>query len=68
MGYSPLSDQQLEAMLLDDTDLPASACLPNGINMPINLTANEAYDACRSLKGSLLRQEVYALDGSELEK
>ncbi|KAG7284482.1 hypothetical protein NEMBOFW57_010857 [Staphylotrichum longicolle] len=67
-GDGPLSDQQLEAMLLEDTVLPASIRLPSGVDMPINLTANEAYDACRSLKGSILRQEIYALDGSELEK
>lgn len=67
-GDGTLSDQQLEAMLLEDTVLPASVRLPNGVDMPINLTANEAYDACRSLKGSLLRQEVYALDGSSWEK
>ncbi len=55
-------------MLLDDTVLPVSVRLANGVDVPINLTANEAHDACRSLKGSLLRQEVYALDGSILEK
>jgi RHS repeat-associated protein len=40
-------------MLLDDTILPSG------------LTAEEAREACRSLKGSMLRQEVYALDGAE---
>jgi RHS repeat-associated protein len=40
-------------MLLDDTILPR------------DLTPEEAREACRSLKGSMLRQEVYALDGSE---
>ena len=40
-------------MLLDDTILPA------------HLTPEEAREACRSLKGSMLRQEVYALDGQE---
>ncbi|KAJ4032988.1 hypothetical protein NW756_014037 [Fusarium oxysporum] len=65
-GY--LSDQQLNAMLLPDTVLPNSFRLPNGTDIPISLTSNETYDACRSLKGSILRQEVYALDGSDLEK
>lgn len=41
------------AMLLDDTILPA------------HLTSEEAPEACRALKGALLRQEVYALDGKE---
>jgi RHS repeat-associated protein len=43
----------LAAMLLDDTILPA------------HLDAEEAREACRALKGSMLRQEVYGLDGQE---
>ncbi len=39
--------------LLDDT------VLPNG------LSPEETREACRALKGSMLREEVYALDGSE---
>ena len=39
--------------LLDDTVLPS-----------VPITADETCEACRSLKGSILRQEVYALDGS----
>lgn len=45
-----LGQGDLEAMLLPDTVLPG------------NLTAEESREACRSLKGSILRQEVYALD------
>jgi RHS repeat-associated protein len=40
-------------MLLEDSALPET------------LTAPEAREACRALKGSVLRQEVYALDGNE---
>ena len=40
-------------LLLDDTVLPAG------------LTLEEEREACRALKGAMLRQEVYALDGSE---
>lgn len=40
-------------MLLDDTILPG------------DLTPEAAREACRSLKASMLRQEVYALDGKE---
>ena len=47
-----LIDEQLESLLLADTKLPA------------DLTAEEAREACRALKGSVLRQEVFALDGS----
>ncbi len=50
---SDLDRSQFEAMLLDDTILPS------------HLTPEEAREACRSLKGSVLRQEVYALDGKE---
>ena len=48
-----LDEEQLEAMLFPDTILPA------------DLTAEEAREACRSLKGSTLRQEIYALDQKE---
>ena len=52
-GEGRLSHEQIQAMLLDDTILPE------------HLTPEEAREACRSLKGSMLRQEVYALDGKE---
>ena len=32
--------------------------------MAHNLSANEVLEACRTLKGSVLRQEIYGLDGS----
>jgi RHS repeat-associated protein len=40
-------------MLLDDTILPHA------------LAPEEAREACRALKGAMLRQEIYALDGME---
>jgi hypothetical protein len=46
------SDATAKALLLDDTILP------------VGLTPDEEREACRSLKGSMLRQEVYALDGT----
>jgi len=51
-----LTDAQAKSLLLDDTVLPAS------------LTVEEEREACRALKGSMLRQEVYALDGTDKEK
>lgn len=51
-----LNDPEARRLLLDDT------VLPDG------LTAEEEREACRALKGSMLRQEVYALDGTEEEK
>lgn len=47
------SDADAQLLLLADT------VLPDG------LTLAEQREACRSLKGSMLRQEVYALDGSD---
>lgn len=51
-----LDDTQAKALLLDDT------ILPDG------LTLDEQREACRALKGSILRQEVYALDDSPKAK
>jgi RHS repeat-associated protein len=50
---SELSASQLEAMLLDDTVLPP------------DLPAEEICESIRSLKGALLRQEIYALDDTD---
>jgi RHS repeat-associated protein len=47
-----LSDAQAADMLLDDTQLPGG------------LSIDEEREACRALKGSILRQEVYGLDGT----
>jgi RHS repeat-associated protein len=47
-----LNDAQAAQLLLDDT------VLPDGWSV------EEEREACRALKGSMLRQEVYALDGS----
>ena len=47
-----LTDAQAKRLLLDDTVLPKG------------LTVNEEREACRTLKGAMLRQEVYALDGT----
>ena len=50
---TPGAPDTLASMLLDDTIIPEY------------LTAEEAREACRALKGSMLRQETYALDGKE---
>jgi hypothetical protein len=49
-----------EATLLPDTVLPGPV-LPGDPR----LSAEELREACRALKGAVLRQEVYALDGSD---
>jgi RHS repeat-associated protein len=50
-----LTNAEARALLLPDTVLP------------LDLTSPEEREACRSLKGAMLRQEVYALDGSAKE-
>lgn len=47
-----LTDDQARALLLADAVLPAG------------LTTEEEREACRALRGSVLRQEVYALEGT----
>jgi len=58
-GLAGLSDEDYQAMLLPDT------LLPSGLDP--ELTSDEAREACRALKGSILRQETYACDGTEAE-
>jgi hypothetical protein len=56
-GIPGLTDADFEAMLVPDTQLPDD--LANG----------EVREACRSLKGAILRQEVYAQGrGSALQR
>ncbi len=50
----------------DDDDEARKYLLEDSI-LPDGLTIDEAREACRALKGSMLRQEVYALDGTDTE-
>lgn len=50
-----LTDAEASALLLDDTVLPPG------------LSLEEEREACRALKGAMLRQEIYALDGTDKE-
>ena len=60
-----LTQAQLEAMLLPDTVLPTDILLPDGTRVAYTFSPEELREACRSLRGSILRQEVYALDGTD---
>jgi RHS repeat-associated protein len=51
-----LNDAQARTLLLYDTILP------------VGLTVDAEREACRALKGSMLRQEVYALDGTDEQR
>ena len=48
----------------DDDEEAARRLLQDSI-LPEGLTVDEEREACRTLKGSMLRQEVYALDGTD---
>ncbi len=66
-GVGELTDEQRRTMLLDDTVLPDTVLLPGGVRQPFLLSAGEIREAARTLKGSILRQELYALDGTEAQ-
>src|SRR5207237_2458823 len=59
------TDAQLGAILLDDTVVPSTLRQADGTHTPYTLAAEEVLEACRSLKGAILRQEIYALDGTD---
>ena len=54
LGRGELGEAELKELLLEDTELPDE-----------EFTTEEIREACRSLKGAVLRQEIYALDGTE---
>lgn len=60
-----LSAEDRAKQLLDDTLLPTDVMLADGSRLPWEFSPEEMREACRALRGSILRQEVYALDGSE---
>lgn len=51
-----------------DDDEEAAQRLLHDTILPDGLTVDEEREACRALKGSMLRQEVYALDGTDREE
>jgi RHS repeat-associated protein len=62
---SGLTDAQAEAMLLPDTVLPDTVLHPDASRTAVTLSPTEIREAARALKGSILRQEIYALDGTD---
>ena len=52
---------------LPDTALPATLRPTGERPRPWRLSRTEAREACRALKGTPLREEVYALDGTEAQ-
>ena len=69
-----LTDQEAANLGLDDEarrvydDARAKERLLDDTVLPDGLTVDEEREACRALKGSMLRQEVYALDGTDKQQ
>ncbi|MGC2301657.1 MAG: SpvB/TcaC N-terminal domain-containing protein [Acidobacteriaceae bacterium] len=63
-GIPGLTPSDVQRMLLPDTVLPTSILLPDGTQLPWTLSPEELREACRALRGSVLRQEIYALDNT----
>jgi RHS repeat-associated protein len=61
-GLSGLNTVQTNAIFLPDTALPTTILLADGSNIAYDLSGEEMRQACRALRGSILRQEIYALD------
>ncbi|MEG3838645.1 SpvB/TcaC N-terminal domain-containing protein [Microcoleus sp. herbarium14] len=61
---SGATETEFQATLLPDTVLPIGLKLPDNSILSRSLTIAEEYEACRSLKGRILRQEIYAIDNS----
>lgn len=61
-----LSDEEAKILSIPSTKLPTSIVTATG-HIPHEPSEQECREACRALKGSILRSEVYSLDGSDLE-
>jgi hypothetical protein len=64
-AISGLSPAQLESMLVPDTAFPTDVLLSDGTRTVYDLSGEETREACRSLLGSILRQEIYGLDNTD---
>lgn len=67
-GSPALRRQQLDAPSLPPSPLPRSIRVDdNGadVDVPVDLSGDEAVEAVRALRGSILRREVYAIDGGK---
>ncbi|WP_433971889.1 SpvB/TcaC N-terminal domain-containing protein [Tunturiibacter lichenicola] len=63
-GSGNFSAAERESMLLPDTLWPTTILLPDKILKGYKPAPEEAREIARGLKGSMLRQEVYGLDGT----
>jgi RHS repeat-associated protein len=58
---------QRDSMGISESELPVDILLPDGGRDPYDISPDELREACRSLRGSVLRSEIYALDGSDAQ-
>lgn len=63
-GVPGVNAAEAQALFLPDTVLPVTVLQADGSRIPYDLTGEEMREACRALRGSMLRQEVYGLDGT----
>ncbi len=59
------TDTELVAILRPDRPPPPQLLRPDGSRSPRSLSADEAREACRAMRGAVLRREVYAEDGTD---
>ncbi len=59
-----LAPHQLALMRLADSTLPQNIFLPDETRVNFDFSSEELREAARSLRGSVLRREVYAVDGT----
>lgn len=64
-GIPDLTRAQLASLLPDDTILPTNILLLDGSRIAYDLSGEEMREACRAFRGSMIRQEIYALDGTD---
>ncbi|HEX9200978.1 MAG TPA: SpvB/TcaC N-terminal domain-containing protein [Acidobacteriaceae bacterium] len=63
--YYSEGDVNVQAMQLPDTVLPSDLLHTDGTREPHDFSGEEIRQAMRALRGSVLRQEIYALDGTD---
>ena len=63
-GIAGLNAAEAKALFLPDTALPTAVLLSDGTRIPYDLSGEEMREACRALRGSILRQEIYAEDST----